>query len=135
MRSAFAAIAALVTLGGCTSTTTHVEIAPSVSGVGVIPTGSGWLGDPRIGLARDASIVAALADVSPARIRATDSALVAFGTRNTFSDTLSATHGIGAARRYLHAQLSQASRDCGGCLRVEYDAAVIAVARHPQRAS
>ncbi|MEO7456272.1 MAG: M28 family peptidase, partial [Gemmatimonadaceae bacterium] len=90
---------------------------------------------PRIGLARDASIVAALADVSPARIRATDSALVSFGTRNTFSDTLSATHGIGAARRYLHAQLSQASRDCGGCLRVEYDAAVIAVARHPQHAS
>jgi hypothetical protein len=79
--------------------------------------------------------MAALADVSPARIRATDSALVSFGTRNTFSDTMSATRGIGAARRWLFAQLQQTSRECGGCLRVEYDAAVIQVARHPQRAS
>jgi Peptidase family M28 len=108
---------------------------PSASGLAVIPAGSGWLGDPRIGLARDATLVAALDDVSPARIRATDSALVSFGTRNTFSDTLSSTRGIGAARRWLFAQLQQASRDCGGCLRVEYDAAVITVARHPQRAS
>ncbi len=134
MRTSLVVLAGLVLLA-CSSTTTHVEIAPSVSGVGVIPTGSGWLGDPRIGLARDPAIAAALADVSPARIRTTDSALVSFGTRNTFSDTLSATRGIGAARRYLHAQLAQASRDCGGCLRVEYDAAVIQVARHPQRAS
>ncbi len=58
-----------------------------------------------------------------ARIRATDSTLVAFGTRNTLSDTLSSTRGVGAARRWLHAQLEVASRDCGGCLRVEYDAA------------
>ncbi len=127
---------ALILIAGCTtSTTTHVDIAPSVSGLGVIPASSGWLGDPRIGLVRDMAIVAALADVSPARIRATDSALVSFGTRNTFSDTLSATRGIGAARRWLFAQLQQASRDCGDCLTVEYDAAVVAVARHPQRAS
>ena len=134
-RLPLAVLVAAVLTAACSSTTTHVEIAPSVSGLGVIPTGSGWLGDPRIGLSRDPAIVAALADVSPARIRATDSALISFGTRNTFSDTLSATRGIGAARRYLHAQLSQASRDCGGCLRVEYDAEVIQVARHPQRAS
>ena len=121
----------------CTTRTisTTTDIVPSASGLAVIPAGSGWLGDPRIGLARDAALVAALADVSPARIRTTDSALVSFGTRNTFSDTLSSTRGIGAARRWLFAQLQQASRDCGGCLRVEYDAAVIAVARHPQRAS
>ena len=91
--------------------------------------------DPRIGLARDATLAAALGDVSPARIRATDSTLVAFGTRNTFSDTISATRGIGAARRWLHAQLAAISRDCGGCLQVEYDAEVMPVARHPQRAS
>jgi hypothetical protein len=90
---------------------------------------------PLIGLARDPATAALLADVSPSRLRATDSVLVAFGTRNTFSDTLSSTRGIGAARRWLHAQMEQASRDCGGCLRVEYDAEVIPVARHPQRAS
>ena len=130
------ALAATVLSAGCTtSTTTHVDIAPSASGLAIIPAGSGWLGDPRIGLVRDAALAAVLADVDPARIRATDSALVSFGTRNTFSDTLSTTRGIGAARRWLFAQLQQASRDCGGCLRVEYDAAVIPVARHPQRSS
>ena len=76
--------------------------------------------DESIGLARDPRIVAALADVDPAHIRRTDSALVSFGTRNTFSDTLSSTRGIGAARRWLFAQLDGYSRDCGGCLRVEY---------------
>ena len=129
------AIVTAIVTGCSTSTTTHVDIAPSTSGLAIIPAGSGWLGDPRIGLLRDASIMAALDDVSPARIRATDSALVSFGTRNTFSDTVSGTRGIGAARRWLHAQLEQTSRDCGGCLRVEYDAAVIQVARHPLRAS
>ena len=132
----FAGLAATLLAGACTtSSTTHVDIAPSTSGLAIIPAGSGWLGDPRIGLLRDASIMAALADVNPARIRATDSALVSFGTRNTFSDTISTTHGIGAARRWLYAELQQTSRECGGCLRVEYDAAVIQVARHPQRAS
>ena len=132
----FAALAAALMVAACTtSSTTHVDIAPSTSGLAIIPAGSGWLGDPRIGLLRDASIMVALGDVSPARIRATDSALVSFGTRNTFSDTISTTRGIGAARRWLYAQLQQTSRECGGCLRVEYDAAVIQVARHPQRAS
>ncbi|MDB4891868.1 MAG: leucine aminopeptidase [Gemmatimonadetes bacterium] len=129
-------IAVTATLA-CTTRTisTSTDIVPSASGLAVIPAGTGWLGDPRIGLARDVALQAALADVSPARLRATDSALVSFGTRNTFSDTLSTTRGVGAARRWLFAQLQQASRDCGGCLRVEYDAAVIKVARHPQGAS
>jgi len=118
-----------------TTTTTKVDILPSASGLAVMAAGTGWLGDPRIGLSRDTVLAAALADIDPARIRATDSTLVSFGTRNTFSDTTSPTRGIGAARRWLHAQLELASRDCGNCLRVEYDAAVIPVLRHPQRAS
>ena len=86
-----------------------------------------------IGLTRDAALAAALADVSPLRIRQTDSALVSFGTRNTMSDTTSDSHGIGAARRYLYRELRAYSRDCSGCLRVEYDPAMIVNARHPQR--
>jgi hypothetical protein len=117
-------------LVACTSTTTHTEIAPGPSGLLLSPASS-WAADPRIGLRRDPAIVAALADVSPPRLRATDSTLVAFGTRNTLSDTLSPTRGIGAARRWVHAQLAAVSRDCGGCLRVEYDGAVIALPRHP----
>jgi len=76
--------------------------------------------DLSTGLQRDTLVSAALADIDPAHIRHTDSALVSFGTRNTFSDTLSTTHGIGAARRWIHAQFEQYSRDCGGCLKVEY---------------
>src|ERR1700704_5055838 len=102
MRKNFLLIAVTATLA-CTTRTisTSTDIVPSASGLAVIPAGSGWLGDPRIGLARDAALQAALADVSPARIRATDSTLVSFGTRNTFSDTVSSTRGIGAARRWL----------------------------------
>jgi hypothetical protein len=86
-----------------------------------------------IGLTRDATLAAALAEISPSRIRQTDSALVSFGTRNTMSDTVSETHGIGAARRYLYHELRAYSRECSGCLRVEYDPAMIVNARHPQK--
>jgi hypothetical protein len=86
-----------------------------------------------MGLARDEQLAALLGDIQPARIRRVDSTLVAFGTRNTFSDTLSKTRGIGAARRWLHAQFREIARTCGGCLRVEYDPAMIEVARHPQK--
>jgi hypothetical protein len=115
---------------GCTSTTTHTEYTPGPSGL-ILSPASSWAADPRIGLHRDAALAAALAEISPTRIRATDSTLVAFGTRNTLSDTISATRGVGAARRWLHAQLEDVSRECGGCLRVEYDAGVVPVPRHP----
>ena len=85
--------------------------------------------DETAGLRRDDGIAAALGDVDPARIRRVDSMLVSFGTRNTFSDTLSSSHGIGAARRWIHSEFEQYSRDCGGCLRVEYNSRVQAVAR------
>jgi len=44
--------------------------------------------------------------------------LVGFGTRHTLSDTLSPTRGIGAARRWVHAQFDSISAACGGCLEV-----------------
>ena len=122
--------ATLLLAAACTRTTTHTEIAPGPAGLLLSPASS-WAADPRIGLRRDSPIAAALGEIDPARIRATDSALVAFGTRNTLSDTLSATRGVGAARRWLHGQLEAASRDCGGCLRVAYDPAIVAVPRHP----
>ncbi len=89
--------------------------------------------DVAIGLKRDAMLATALADVSAARIRQTDSTLVSFGTRNSMSDTLSESRGIGAARRYLYQELRAYSRECSGCLRVEYDAAAITNERHPLR--
>lgn len=88
--------------------------------------------DPAIGLVRDAAIAAMLPDISPARLRRIDSALVSFGTRQTNSDTLSTTRGIGAARRWLHAELSRYAADCNGCLRIEYDAGMFTGDRIPQ---
>ncbi|HVF40842.1 MAG TPA: M28 family peptidase [Gemmatimonadaceae bacterium] len=89
--------------------------------------------DPRMGFQRDPSLAVILQDISAARIRATDSILVSFGTRHTMSDTSSATRGIGAARRFLFERLTSYSRECGGCLRVEFDPAMVEVTRHPQR--
>ena len=76
--------------------------------------------DETLGLQRDSAIAAALADIDPKRIRRIDSALVSFGTRNTFSDTMSSSRGIGAARRWIHSEFEQYARDCNGCLKVEY---------------
>ncbi|WP_324721170.1 M28 family peptidase [Salinimicrobium sp. HB62] len=46
--------------------------------------------------------------------------LAGFGTRNTFSDTISDTRGIGAARRFIKADFEKTSRECNGCLDVFY---------------
>lgn len=89
--------------------------------------------DVTLGLTRDPALAAAIGDISASEIRATDSALVSFGTRHTMSDTLSETRGIGGARRYLFNKLEGYSRACGGCLRVEYDAALMEIRGNPQR--
>jgi len=56
--------------------------------------------------------------VSSAHLESTVRTLVGFGTRHTLSDTLSATRGIGAARRWVRAEFERISADCGGCLEV-----------------
>src|SRR2546423_12571939 len=94
---------------------------------------AGAVSDVTMGLVRDPALAAAIAEISATRIRETDSTLVSFGTRHTMSDTVSTTRGIGAARRYLLAKLSGYSKACGGCLRVEYDPALLEMRGHPQR--
>jgi hypothetical protein len=61
---------------------------------------------------------------SAARIEADIRTLAGFGTRNTFSDTLSQTRGIGAARRWIKAEMDRISQACGGCMEVFYVGAV-----------
>ncbi|HAA16392.1 MAG TPA: peptidase M28 [Cytophagales bacterium] len=58
--------------------------------------------------------------VSAERIEADIRTLAGFGTRNTFSDTVSDTRGIGAARRWIKAEFDKISADCNGCLEVFY---------------
>lgn len=128
MRKALVTFALLAV--GCSSPSVTAKppvVAPSPT-VAVAPTerilGPG---DVTMGLVRDSALAAALRDVSAQNIRATDSTLVSFYNRNTLSDTLSSTRGIGAARRWIHAQLASYAQACGGCLRVEYDAAMMPV--------
>src|ERR1700733_15308416 len=74
---------------------------------------TGALGqDITMGLPKDAKLAGGLAQVDPKRLRATDSTLVAFGTRNTFADTLTQTRGVGAARRWIKSVFDQDNKDC-----------------------
>lgn len=59
-----------------------------------------------------------ITSVSSRRMESDVRTLVGFGTRHTLSDTLSATRGIGAARRWIRAEFERISRGCGGCLEV-----------------
>ncbi|MBL8961189.1 MAG: M20/M25/M40 family metallo-hydrolase [Gemmatimonadetes bacterium] len=80
-----------------------VTLAAPLAGQGVRPDA-----DPRI--------VKLVAAVSPDRLRQLSERLVSFGTRSTLSDTMSATRGVGAARRWIHRELSQYRR-----LQVSFD--------------
>lgn len=59
------------------------------------------------------------------RIQKDIETLVGFGTRHTLSDTLSETRGIGAARRWIKSAFDQISKECGGCLEVQYMSGII----------
>ena len=71
-------------------------------------------------LATDARLYDIVAAASPARLEVDIRKLAGFGTRNTLSDTLSETRGIGAARRWIKAEFDDISEACGGCLEVYY---------------
>ncbi|MBC9795672.1 M28 family metallopeptidase [Sinomicrobium weinanense] len=58
--------------------------------------------------------------VSAERIEKDIRTLAGFGTRNTFSDTISETRGIGAARRWIKSEFEKISKDCNNCLDVFY---------------
>lgn len=70
-----------------------------------------------------------IADIAQAtsaeRIEKDIQQLVSFGTRNTFSDTLSETRGIGAARRWIKAEFDRISAACGNCLEVFYQRTLV----------
>jgi Zn-dependent M28 family amino/carboxypeptidase len=58
--------------------------------------------------------------ISVERLREDVKILTEFGTRNTFSDTVSTTRGIGAARRWIKNEFDTISKDCDNCLNVFY---------------
>lgn len=68
----------------------------------------------------DPRIYEIIENTSAERIEGDIRTLAGFGTRNTFSDTVSSTRGIGAARRWIKAEFEKISAACGGCLEVFY---------------
>ena len=58
--------------------------------------------------------------ISEERIKKDVKTLTEFGTRNTFSDTISKTRGIGAARRWIKQEFETISKNCNNCLNVFY---------------
>ncbi|WP_339660780.1 M28 family metallopeptidase [uncultured Polaribacter sp.] len=68
----------------------------------------------------DAKIYDIINAVSADRIKADVKTLTEFGTRNTFSDTISDTRGIGAARRWIKNEFTAISNACNSCFDVFY---------------
>lgn len=63
--------------------------------------------------------------ISADRIKKDIKTLTEFGTRNTFSDTLSNTRGIGAARRWIKSEFENISKSCDNCIDVFYQKDVV----------
>lgn len=68
----------------------------------------------------DSRIYEIIDKVSAERIENDIRKLAGFGTRNTFSDTVSNTRGIGAARRWIKSEFDAIDKTCNNCLDVFY---------------
>jgi len=68
----------------------------------------------------DSKIYDIIEAVSAERIKSDVKTLTEFGTRNTFSDTISNTQGIGAARRWIKSEFETISKACDNCMEVFY---------------
>jgi len=68
----------------------------------------------------DAKIYEIIDAISAKSIKNTVKTLTEFGTRNTFSDTISNTRGIGAARRWIKSEFENISKECNQCIETFY---------------
>jgi len=68
----------------------------------------------------DKNIYKIIDEISADNIEKDIRILAGFGTRNTFSDTVSQSRGIGAARRWIKQEFETISKSCGDCLEVFY---------------
>ncbi len=66
-------------------------------------------------------LAALVARVSPDRLRATDARLVAFGTRNTFSEAAAPGRGVFAARDWIEGEFRRIADSTGGRMTVALD--------------
>lgn len=66
-----------------------------------------------------------ISDISASEIEKSVVQLAGFGTRNTMSDTVSTTRGIGAARRWIKSGFDNISSNCRNCLDVQYQRTLV----------
>src|SRR5215831_4632598 len=88
-----------------------------------------WLGVTPVARAAppsspDPAIAAILAKISAERLKTTDARLVAFGTRNTFSEKMGKQRGVFAARSWIADQFRQIAKTSHGRMTVAYDSYV-----------
>ncbi|MBA5605410.1 M28 family peptidase [Duganella sp. FT3S] len=74
-----------------------------------------------------------VSQISPQRIEGYIRKLVGFKTRHTMSDTVSDTEGIGAARRWIKAELERCGAADGGRLQVAFDSHISPVSARISR--
>lgn len=80
----------------------------------------------------DSIALGILARVSPDSLHAYLDVLRQFGTRNSGSDTMSQTRGVGAARRWAHSKFAQWGAESGGRLLPAYIQFNLAICAQPQ---
>ncbi len=90
-------------------------IFPAITGIFLLITSQ-----PGFSQQTDPRIYEIIEDVSAERLENDIRTLANFGTRNTFSDTVSDTRGIGAARRWIKNEYDEISKECNNCLDVFY---------------
>ncbi len=99
------------------------------AGLTIFFTASAFAAPPK----KNPDIEKIVKEISAQRIEATISKLVGFETRNTLSDTVSETKGIGAARRWIKNEMERCNAANGGRLKVEFDEHLAPIsARIPQ---
>jgi hypothetical protein len=114
--SASAAAAVTTPLLGVAAADAATAIPSGAVPGGAVPTGPGR---PPRSQSPDEELRALLREIDARRIRATVERLAAFGTRHTLSSQDDPVRGIGAARDWIHDQLSAYAAAAGGRMTVE----------------
>jgi len=92
----------------------------------LLPITIGFSTSAQTTIRQDAGIKQMVDEVSTQNIEAIVRKLVSFKTRNTLSDTTSATEGIGAARNWIKSEMEKYAAASGGRMKVDFDAFTMA---------
>jgi Zn-dependent M28 family amino/carboxypeptidase len=74
---------------------------------------------------RNPAVQRIVQEISAESLREIVEKLVSFGTRHTLSDTVSATRGIGAARRWIRSEFERYARASNGRMTVEFHQTIV----------